>query len=147
MSSEEYPLPKMGGGGVIRNGLHLSKKYIPSAKTLCTENLSSNITFNYLCENSPNSFSHFCNHKSFFSTQLISIIFAQTLYTFKKKIPIKVQIFRFFTAGVKIHQISHVIFQTKREFFKFQSLFSVMRDNSSALFKLKLYMLLTNVAH
>ena len=77
------------GGGVIRNGLHLSKKYIPSAKTLCTENLSSNITFNYLCENSPNSFSHFCNHKSFFSTQLISIIFAQTLYTFNKKSPSK----------------------------------------------------------
>ena len=40
------------------NGLHLSKKYIPSAKTLYTEDLS-NITFNYLCENSPNSLCHF----------------------------------------------------------------------------------------
>ena len=28
----------------------------------------------------------------------------------------KVQIFKFFTAWVKIHQISHVIFQTKSEF-------------------------------
>ena len=34
------------------NGL-LSKKYIPSAKTLYAEDLS-NITLNYLCENSPN---------------------------------------------------------------------------------------------
>ena len=40
------------------NGLHLSKKYIPSAKTLYTKDLS-NITFNYLCENSPSSLSHF----------------------------------------------------------------------------------------
>ena len=31
----------------------LSKKYIPLAKTLYTEDLS-NITLNYLCENSPN---------------------------------------------------------------------------------------------
>ena len=34
-------------------GLFLSKKYIPSAKTLYTKYLS-NITFNYLCEYSPN---------------------------------------------------------------------------------------------
>ena len=34
------------------DGLLLSKKYIPSAKTY-TEDLS-NITFNYLCENSSN---------------------------------------------------------------------------------------------
>ena len=34
-------------------GLILSKKYIPSTKTLNTENLS-NITFNYLCKNLPN---------------------------------------------------------------------------------------------
>ena len=35
------------------DGLLLPKKYIPSAKTLYSEDLS-NITFNYLCENSPN---------------------------------------------------------------------------------------------
>ena len=36
------------------DGLLLSKKYIPSAKTY-TKDLSNN--FNYLCENSPNSLS------------------------------------------------------------------------------------------
>ena len=36
---------------------------------------------------------------------------------------------------VKIHQILHVIFETKSQFFlNFVSLFSVMRDNSSVLF-------------
>ena len=38
----------------------LSKRYIPSAKTLHTEDLS-NINFNYLCENSPNYLCHFWN--------------------------------------------------------------------------------------
>ena len=40
------------------DGLLLSKRYIPSAKALYTEDLS-NITFNYLCENSPNYLCHF----------------------------------------------------------------------------------------
>ena len=40
------------------DGLLLPPKYIPSAKTLYTESLS-NITFNYLCENSANSLCHF----------------------------------------------------------------------------------------
>ena len=53
----------------------LSKKYIPSAKTLYSEDLS-NITFNYLCENSADSLCHFWNHKSFFTTQLACIILA-----------------------------------------------------------------------
>ena len=39
------------------DGLPLSKKYIPSAKTLYTGDLT-NITFNNLCENSPNSLCH-----------------------------------------------------------------------------------------
>ena len=65
--------------------IHLSKKYIPSAKRLYTEDLS-NITFNYLCENSPNSLCHFWNHKLFFRTQLVCIILAQTLHTFDKNI-------------------------------------------------------------
>ena len=55
--------------------LLLSKKYIPSAKKLYTEDLSI-ITFNYLCENSPNSWCHFWNHKSFFTTQLLCIFLA-----------------------------------------------------------------------
>ena len=39
-------------------GLLLSKKYVPPAKTLYTEDLP-NITLNYLCENSPNFLCHF----------------------------------------------------------------------------------------
>ena len=73
------------------NGLHISKKYIPSAKTLYTEDLS-NITLNY-CKNSPNFLCHYGNHKSFFTTQFVT----------------KVQTFRFSTDRVKIHQIIHVI--------------------------------------
>ena len=38
--------------------------YIPLAKKLNTEDLFK-ITFNYLCENSPNFWCHFRNHKSF----------------------------------------------------------------------------------
>ena len=38
--------------------LHLSKNYIHTAKILYVENFS-NITFNYLCENLPNSLCHF----------------------------------------------------------------------------------------
>ena len=40
------------------DGLLLSKKYIPSAKTLNTEDLSK-VTFKSLCENSPNYLCHF----------------------------------------------------------------------------------------
>ena len=82
------------------DGLLLSKKYILPAKTLNTEDLS-NITFNYLCEHSLNSLvifetmSHFSRHN----------------YVFK------VQIFRLYTARVKIHQIPHIILQTKNQFF------------------------------
>ena len=76
------------------DGLLLSKKYISSAKTLYTEDLS-NITFNYLCENSPNSLCRFWNHKSFFMTQLLCIFLAQTLHTFYKSSPSKCKFFDF----------------------------------------------------
>ena len=95
------------------------KKFIPSAKTLYKEGLS-NITTNYLCKNAPHSLCHFWNHMSFFTTQLVYIILAQTLHTFDKNIPSECRffrIFRFFTAQVKIHEISLVIFQTKSELF------------------------------
>ena len=62
------------------------------------------------------------------------------------KVVDQVQIFRLSAARVKVHQIPHVIFQTKSQFF-FGFLFNVMRDNYSVLFQLKLYMLLTKVAH
>ena len=54
------------------------KKYIPSPKRSYTVDLS-NITFNYLCVDSPNYLCHFWNHKSFFTTQLLCIFLAQTL--------------------------------------------------------------------
>ena len=58
------------------------KKYIPSAKTYTVD--LSNITFNYLCIDSPNYLSHFLNHKSFFTKQLCCIFIAQTLHTVYK---------------------------------------------------------------
>ena len=63
------------------------KKYIPSAKTYTVD--LSNITFNYLCVDSPNYLCHFWNHKSFFTTQLLCIFLAQTLHTFHKSSPSK----------------------------------------------------------
>ena len=91
------------------------KKYIPSVKTLYTVDLSK-ITFNYLCVDLPNYLCHFWNHKSFFTTQLLCIFISNITY-FLQKYPIKVQIFRLSTARVKVHQISHVIFQIKSQFF------------------------------
>ena len=53
-SHEETGQTRSGKSKELKfDGPLLSKKYIPSAKTLYTEDLS-NITFNY-CENSPNS--------------------------------------------------------------------------------------------
>ena len=58
------------------------------------------------------------------------------------------QLFRLSTAQVKVHQIPHVILQIKVSFSsKFRSFLSVMRDNSSVLFRLKLYVLLPKVVH
>ena len=67
------------------DGIFLSKKYIPSAKTLYTEELSTLLSTN--C--SSNSFCHLWNHKSFFTTQLLCIFLAQTLDTFDKSSPSK----------------------------------------------------------
>ena len=55
------------------NVLLLSKNYILSTKTLYTDDDLSHITFNYLCENSPNYLCQFWNHKSFFTTPLLCI--------------------------------------------------------------------------
>ena len=57
-------------------------------------------------------------------------------------------IFKLLNGWVKIYQIPYVMFETTSQvFFKFVSLFSVMRDNSSVLFQLKLYMIWTKGAH
>ena len=57
------------------------------------------------------------------------------------------KISRLLSVWVKTHQISDVIFETTSQFFlNFASLFSVMRDNSSVLFQLKLCMIWTKGA-
>ena len=81
------------------NGLHLSKSYIPSPKTLFTD--LSNITFNYLCENSTNSLCHFWNHNSFFTTQLVYIFLAPMFHTFDRNIPSKCKFSDFWLLQLK----------------------------------------------
>ena len=110
------------------------KKYILSVKTLYTEDLS-NTTFNYLCENLLNFFCHFWNHKLFFRTQLVCIILTQTLHTFDKNIPWKCKCSDFSLLELKFTKVLMSFFKQKLSFSsKFGSLFSVMRDKSSAIF-------------
>ena len=124
-----------------------SKKYIPSAKILYTEDLS-NISFNHLCENSPNYLCHFLNHQSFFTTQLLCIFLAQTLHTFYNSSPSKWKLSDFPLVRLKFTKFLIPFLSQKVSFSpKFWSFFSVMRDHSSLPFRLKLYMLLTKVAH
>ena len=110
------------------DGLLLSKKYIPSPK-IHTEALS-NITFNFLYENSPNDLCHFWNHMSFFTTQPLDSFWAKHYIVTH--------------ASIKIHQISHVTFGTKSEFF-FKLCITVQchKTKSSVFFYLNLYMLWT----
>ena len=71
---------------------------------------------------------HFSQHKTLY-------FLAQTLHTFDKSRPIKVQIIRLLATCITFHQIPHVIFQTKSQFSsKCESFFGVMRGNSSVLF-------------
>ena len=85
---------------------------------------------------------------SYFSGHNSSVFFQLKYYILSSKQPIKIQIFRLSTAHVKVHQIPHVLFKQKVSFYsKFGSFFSVMRDNSSVHFQLKVYMLLTREGH
>ena len=114
--------------------IHLTKKYIPSAKSLYTEDLS-NITFNYLYENSPNLLCHFWNHKSFFMTQLPCIFLAHILHTFYKSSPSKCKFSDFQLLALKCTKFLMSFFKQKVCFsLKFGSFFSIMRDNSSVFF-------------
>ena len=54
-----------------------------SAKTYTVD--LSNITFNYLCVDSPNYFCHFWNHKSFSTTQLVCYLFSSNITYFPQK--------------------------------------------------------------
>ena len=114
--------------------IYLSKKCIPLAKRLHTEDLS-NITFNYLCENSPNYLCHFWNQKLFFTVQLLCIFLAQTLHTFYKNSSSKCKFSDFSLLGLMFTKFLISFFQQKINFSsKFGSFFIVMRDNSSVLF-------------
>ena len=73
--------------------------------------------------------------KLFFMTQLVCIILAQTLHTFDKNVPSKCKFSDFPLLELKFIKFLMSFFKQKVSFSsKFGSLFSVMRDNSSALF-------------
>ena len=128
------------------NGLHLSKKYIPSAKTLYTEELSS-ITLNYLFESSPNSLCHFWNHKSFFMTQLFCTFLAETLNAIQKSSTSKCRFPDLSLLSLKFTKLVMSFLKSRAFSSNFASLSSVMRDNSSVLFHLKLYKPWTKGTH
>ena len=114
--------------------------------------------FEYFNECSPNSSSQFWNYKvkvysnfaSLFSVMKgnCSVFFLSEAFILWTKRARQSEIFKLLSGWVKIHQIPYVIFKTTSQFFlNFASLFSVMRDNSSVLFYLKLYMIWTKGAH
>ena len=73
---------------------------------------------------------------------------AQTSHAFYKSIPSKCKFSDFSLLGLKFTKFFMSFFKQKVSFFsKFGSFLKVMRDNSSVLFPLKLYMLLAKVAH
>ena len=77
----------------------------------------------------------FWNHKSFFTTQLVCIILVQILHTFDKYIPSNFRPPNFSLLELKYIKFLTLIFKQKVSLSsKFGSLFSVMRDNSSAFF-------------
>ena len=88
--------------------INLPKKYIASAKTLYTEHL----TFNNLYGKSQSYLSlyHFSQHNC-------SLLLLLKHYIISTKVAHQVQIFRLSAVRVKVHQIPHVIFQTKCQFF------------------------------
>ena len=78
------------------------------------------------------------------SWNLIGYFYPKNAFSQLRNYIMKIYLTLLSTICVKTHQI----LQTKSQFFpKFGWLISVMRDNSSALFQLKLYMLLTKVVH
>ena len=93
--------------GILLSKNKFVQKYIASAKTLYTECLP----FNYLCGNPQSYLSlyHFLQHSS--------SVFFYLKYMISTKVAHQVQIFRLSAARVKVHQIPHVIFQTKSQFF------------------------------
>ena len=73
--------------------------------------------------------SHFSWHSPVFFSSIFfnSFIFSSNITYFLQKYSIKVQIFRLSAAQATVHQIPHVIFQIKSQFFfKVLDLFSVL---------------------
>ena len=96
--------------------IHLSTKYIASAKTFYIEDLS-NITFNYLCENSQNLLCHFWNHKIFFISHNSYVFFlAQTLHTFYKISPWKCKLLNFLLLWLNFTKFLMPFFKQKVSF-------------------------------
>ena len=89
------------------------KHYLLSTKVA---HQSANLqTFQWLRQCLPNTSRHFSNKKSWKIILLYS--FRWNFMCYWQKYHIKVQIFRLVTASIKIHQIAHVIFETKSQFF------------------------------
>ena len=81
-------------------------------------------------------------------TQIIYIILAQALHTFEKDIPSKCKFLNFSLLELKFIKFIMSFFKQKTSFsLNFGSLISVMRDKSSVLFYLKLYIIWTKGAH
>ena len=71
----------------------------------------------------------------------LSEFFSSNLIYWEQKVPIRVK-FSDLSGWVKIHQIPHVKFETTTSFsLNFESLFSVMRGNSSVVFLMRLPMI------
>ena len=108
------------------DGLLLSKKYIRSAKTLHSEDLSSLLSTAF----SANSLSHFWSHKSFFTTQFLYSFLDQTLHTFDKSSSSNCKFSHFPLLALNFIKFLMSVFKQKVSFSSnFGSLFSVMRDN------------------
>ena len=78
-------------------------------------------------------------------TQLLYIFLAQTIHTFYKSSPSKCKFSDVPLLVLKFTKFLTLFFKQNVSF-SFGSLFSVMRDNSSVLFYLSLYMLWRKVA-
>ena len=84
----------------------------------------------------------------FHDATLLYIFLAQTLHTFDKSSLSKFKFSDFPLLELKFTKFFMLFFKQKLSFSsKFGSVFTVMRGNSSVFFQLKLYMLLTKVAH
>ena len=109
-------------------------------------------------QSSPNSSCQFWNHKVQVYSNFVSLFSVtkdnSSVFFYLKpscsgqKEPIEVKFSDFWVFGWKFTKVLMAYLKLQISFsLNFASLFSVMRDNSSLLFKLKLYMIWTKGAH